>query len=342
MDHPENALPWLRLTLAPGFTLAQQHALLHAAGCAHAAAQYAPLPALEPLVERALRWLEKPGHHLVSFTDPGYPAWLRQIADPPLAIYACGRVELLDTPSIAIVGSRNATPQGVHDARAFAEVLAANGLCIVSGLARGIDAAAHRGGLAAPASTIAVFGTGIDRVYPRDHDGLAREIFDQGCAISELPLGMGPLRANFPRRNRLISGLARGTLVVEAGMPSGTLHTAASALEQGREVFAIPGSIHAPHSKGCHHLIREGAILVQCAQDILKELRIFPVAAPTPAGRRAHDDFLDKLGFEAFTVDEAVRRSGLDAAEVSAQLSLRAIDGRVVTLPGGRYQRVAA
>jgi DNA processing protein len=340
MENPQSALPWLRLTLVPGFTLAAQHALLSASGSVEAAADRAPQGVLAALVEQTLRWLEEgPDHHLVGLSHPAYPHWLRQIPDPPLLLYARGRLELLDRPSLAIVGSRNATPQGVRDAQAFAETLSANGLCIVSGMARGIDAAAHRGGLAAAGSTIAVFGTGIDRVYPADHAGLAEEIFRVGCAISELPLGMGPLPGNFPRRNRLISGLARGTLVVEAARRSGTLSTARAALEQGREVFAIPGSIHAPHSKGCNHLIKEGAKLVECATDILEELRLPTLAAPK-AKPQAADKFLDALGFEPVTLDEAARRCGLDTSEASAQLSLRALEGCLAVLPGGRFQRI--
>lgn len=337
----DDILSWLRLTLVPGFTASQQRKLLLAAGSPSAAAACMASQPSERLVEKTLRWLEAPGHHFVTFGSSLYSRVLADIHDPPLVLYVDGRAELLDAPGFAIVGSRNATPQGKRDAHAFAQALSDYGLTIVSGLALGIDAAAHAGGLQGAASSVAVVGTGIDVTYPRANDVLARELAEKGCLISEFPVGTQSVRGNFPRRNRLISGMTRGVLVVEAGMPSGTLVTAGYAIDQGREVFAMPGSIHGPHSKGCHHLIKQGAKLVENVEDILSEIRWALQSSPKPQPpAEACDEFLDAVGFGPATVDEIVSRSGIAVHDVAAHLSRLELDGRIAALPGGRYQRI--
>jgi DNA processing protein len=261
-------------------------------------------------------------------------------------LYTIGERSLLQRAALAIVGSRNATAQGRADAQAFAAALSGAGLTIVSGLALGIDAAAHRGGLAAAGSTIAVIGTGPDRVYPARNRDLAHAIAREGLIVSEFPPGTPPLKANFPRRNRVISGLARGLLVVEATLSSGSLITARLAGEQGREVFAIPGSIHSPFSRGCHKLIREGAKLVETAQDVLEELGLVPPSARRPDARRTpHDDatserILTTLGAETLDVDSIVERSGLAVAAVSAALTMLELEGFVAPVAGGRWQQL--
>lgn len=294
-----------------------------------------------------LAWLAAPGASLVAWDDADYPRALLEIGDAPPVFYCLGRRELLGRPALAIVGSRNATPQGCADAEAFAAALAAGGLTIVSGLALGIDAAAHRGALAHPASSVAVVGTGLDRVYPARNRELAHELAERGALVSEFAPGTPPLPANFPRRNRLISGLARGVLVVEATLSSGSLITARLAGEQGREVFALPGSIHSPFSKGCHRLIRDGAKLVETAQDILDELE-FPFVLPAGAAPEIDADVQDPagarvltaLGHAAADVDTIVARSGATAAVVLAALTALELDGRVASLPGGLWQRM--
>jgi DNA processing protein len=297
---------------------------------------------------RTLAWLEEPGASLVAWDDADYPPALLEIGDAPPAFYCLGRRELLSRPALAIVGSRNATPQGCADAEAFAAALAAGGLTIVSGLALGIDAAAHRGALAHPGGTVAVVGTGLDRVYPARNRDLAHALAARGALVSEFAPGTPPAPANFPRRNRVISGLARGVLVVEATLSSGSLITARLAGEQGREVFALPGSIHSPFSKGCHRLIRDGAKLVETAQDILDELRLPGVTAAgaAPTGDRGPLDaaaagVLAALGHGPVDVDTVVARCGAAAATVAAALTALELDGRVAALPGGLWQRVA-
>ena len=291
-------------------------------------------------------WLAEPGHRLVAWDDAGYPRALLEISDPPLALFALGRLELLSRPAIAIVGSRHGTPQGVEDARAFARTLAEAGLTVVSGLAQGIDAAAHRGALDTPASTIAVTGTGPDRVYPASHRDLAHAIVQQGLLVTEFAPGTPPLKGNFPRRNRLIAGLARGVLVVEAAPGSGSLITARLAVEQGRDVFAIPGSIHSPLSKGPHRLIRDGAKLVETAQDVLAELGVagpgapFGAGAPTPPADPAQARVLDAMGHGPVDLDRLVTRTGLPADALAATLVLLELDGRVAPLPGGGWTRL--
>lgn len=240
-----------------------------------ARALLAPLDeASNAAIDKAVSWHQMSGNCILTLGDPAYPKQLLETADPPSVLYCKGHIALLQSPSLAIVGSRNATEEGLGNAFQFAQILSQRGLTIVSGLAQGVDGAAHRGGLAGVASTIAVLGTGADIVYPAMHHALAHEIADQGCIISEYPLGTTARPENFPKRNRLISGLSQGVLVVEASIASGTLITARMALEQGRDVFAIPGSIHSPLSKGCHVLLKQGAKLVESAQDILDELHL--------------------------------------------------------------------
>jgi len=280
----------------------------------------------------------------VVLGEARYPKAFLNIADPPTAFYAQGRVDLLNTPAFAIVGSRNATPQGLRDAEAFALELSQAGLTIASGMAIGIDAAAHRGGLAGEGSSIAVLGTGPDIVYPRRNRDLAHELAQRGCLITEFALGSPSVAGNFPQRNRLISGLSRGVLVVEASMPrSGSLITARCAADQNRDVFAIPGSIHSPLSKGCHWLIKQGAKLVENADDVLEELGIAPKCEePARKPGRKPDPLLDAIGFAPASIDQLAQRSNLDAATLAARLSRLEIEGRVEALAGGWFQRVDA
>lgn len=365
---------WLRLKLTPGVGDATARKLLAAFGLPPAlfAQPQAALgtvagPALaerlraEPegwreLCARTRVWLaEGDGRrHLITLGDPDYPAGLLQTEDPPLLLHVEGDLAALRHPlRLAIVGSRNPTAQGADHARAFAQTLAGAGACIVSGLALGIDAAAHQGALEAGGSTLAVVGTGLDQVYPRKHQALARRIADQGALISEYPLGTPPLAPNFPKRNRIISGLSQGVLVVEAALQSGSLITARQAAEQGREVFAIPGSIHSPQSRGCHALIRQGAKLVESAQDILEELHCStaatdsagkPAADATEEGKslQRSDALLQALGYEPCGLDALQARCGLDTASLQARLLELEFDGLVARLPGGLYQRRAA
>lgn len=349
---------WLRVGLLPGLGDASFRRLLVAFGSpgnilgASSAALESILPrhlasairnggAHEPLSAIAA-WLEEPSNQIVTLADPQYPKMLLQTPDPPPFLFLKGRPDLLNQPAIAIVGSRNATPQGAAIAESFARSLSDAGLVVISGLALGIDAAAHRGGLAGRASSIAVVGTGLDMVYPARNRHLAHELAAHGALISEFPLGTPALAANFPRRNRLISGLARGCLVVEAAQRSGSLITARTANEQGREVFAVPGSIHSPLSKGCHLLIKQGAKLVECAQDVLEELgwQLPGQEQPTPRAADVPHALLDHLGFDPSDVDTLCTRSGLSSAEVSALLTQLEIDGTVAALPGGKYQRI--
>ncbi len=290
-----------------------------------------------------LRWLESAENHLVTLADADYPATLLQIADPPPLLYVKGRRELPGRPALAVVGSRNATPQGLANAEAFSKALSDAGLAIVSGMALGVDTAAHRGGLAGAASSIAVVGTGLDLVYPPRNKALALELAGHGALVSEFPLGMPALPANFPRRNRIISGLARGCLVVEAALASGSLITARLAAEQGREVFAIPGSIHSPFSKGCHRLIKQGAKLVESAQDVIEELGFTgspPSSVASPKAERSADALLDQLGFDPVGFDTLLERTGLATETLVARLVEWELAGVVASLPGGKYQRL--
>ncbi len=289
-------------------------------------------------------WLADTNNHVVTLADTEYPQALLQTADPPPLIYVKGRRELLNQPAIAVVGSRNATAQGKLTAESFASALSNAGLCIVSGMALGIDAAAHRGGLAGSSSTIAVVGTGLDKVYPARNRELAHTIAEKGAIISEFPLGTPPLAANFPRRNRIISGMTRGCLVVEAALASGSLITARIANELGKDVFAIPGSIHSTLSKGCHVLIKQGAKLVDDATDILSELRL-----PTPAGAASRSDagssgnhpVLAHMAYDPCDIDTLAGRAGLPVHEISAALIQLELDGTVASLAGGLWQRIS-
>ncbi len=307
---------------------------------------------LQAKIGRTLTWADHPDNHVLTLADHHYPKSLLNITDPPPVIYAKGNIALLTRPSVAVVGSRNATKQGMQNAERFAQVLSAAGLTVISGLALGIDAAAHRGALLHTrtehdgGSTVAVTGTGLDLVYPARNRELAHQIAEAGCLLSEYPLGTPAIASNFPRRNRIISGLAMGVLVVEAAAQSGSLITARSALEQGREVFAIPGSIHSPLSKGCHVLIRQGAKLVETAQDILEELRWSPgnLPVPTPNDAVQIDPSLQQLlevaGCDPVSVDQLLQRSDWSVAEVQAGLLTLEINGQMELLPGGQYRRI--
>jgi DNA processing protein len=294
-------------------------------------------------LDAVARWLDDSANHVITFADTAYPQSLLEITDPPPLLYVKGRLDLLNRPGFAIVGSRNATAQGMGNAEAFAGTLSQAGLTIVSGLALGIDAAAHRGGLGGPASTIAVVGTGLDVVYPARNRELAHQIAARGALISEFALGTPAVASNFPRRNRLICGLSRGVLVVEAAVSSGSLITARLAADQGREVFAIPGSIHSPLAKGCHALIKQGAKLVESAQDVLEELGVSPVLAAQDAEPDDHPapaSLLVHIGFDPVDVDTLQQRCGLDAAAISSSLTALELTGEIESLPGGRWQRI--
>jgi len=354
---------WLRLTLIPGVGGEARRALLKAFGLPQAIFEAGPLalsaiidPALaERLlshectaeIEAALDWATQPGNRLLTLADADYPQSLLSADDPPVLLYAKGDAARLNRPMLAVVGSRNATAQGARDAEAFAQALGNAGLTIVSGLALGIDAAAHRGALETAAGTVAVIGTGADRLYPARNEALARAIAEKGVVLSEFPLGTPALGSNFPRRNRIIAGLGLGCLVVEAALRSGSLITARLAAESGREVFAIPGSIHSPLSRGCHQLIRQGAKLVESAQDILEELRweASPIAGATDRNAPAvsndrEQQVLAFLGDAPCALDTLSARSGLTPADLLAMLLPMELAGRVAQLPGGLYQRL--
>ena len=300
--------------------------------------------------ESTRRWLDHADHELVAWDDPDYPRTLLTIGDAPPALFFMGRRDLLNRPTLAVVGSRHATPQGAANAREFARALSQAGLTIVSGLALGIDAAAHQGALEGAGSTIACIGTGPDRVYPARNRDLAHAIANAGAIVSDFPPGTPPLRQNFPRRNRLISGVARGVLVVEASVSSGSLITARLAGEQGRDVFAIPGSIHSPLSRGCHRLIREGAKLVETAQDVLDELaldgiRTAPSRPDAPPddhdASSLHRAVVVALGSDPCDLDTLIERTRLTADAIAAVLVELELDGQLAALPGGRWQRIA-
>ncbi len=376
-------LAWLRLLLTPGIGRITARKLLAKAGGAEeiwqlplsawaecsTQAQIKALAQLPPdwnrHCETLAHWLTTPAtgtqHALTYLGHSQYPDSLLQTEDPPLLLFVQGPEALLNSgapwfpypATLAMVGSRNPSAQGIINARDMAQALAEQGLCIVSGLARGIDAAAHEGALQSKASkapsTIAVVGTGLDQVYPRAHTALAQQIALHGLVISEYPLGSEPLPRHFPQRNRIISGLSQGTLVVEAALQSGSLITARLASEQGREVFAIPGSIHAPQAKGCHALLRQGAKLVETAADILDELQgINMPVSPTPQAQAAiktkvseqEPELLQALGHDPMPLDTLMARTGWDAAHLQAQLMELELDGMVARLPGGLFQRI--
>ena len=350
---------WVRLSLAPGVSDENLRRLLVTFGSPEhilaatpselsrivPARAAAAVSAAAPVAQmRAVGvWLDDPANRIVTLADSTYPQLLLQIADPPPILYVKGCIDLLNRPAFAIVGSRNATQQGIAHAESFARVLSDAGFTIVSGLALGIDAAAHRGGIAGASSSIAVVGTGLDTVYPARNRELAHALASTGCILSEFPLSTAPAAANFPRRNRIISGLAGGCLVVEAALSSGSLITARMANEQGKDVFAIPGSIHSPLTKGCHSLIKQGAKLVETAEDILEELNV-PTGSPRPHGPVVQDAVpsraLKALGFDPCDIDTLAARSGLTAQKLAALLTEWELEGVVEALPGGLYQRV--
>jgi DNA processing protein len=363
MTEPETLASWLKLTFIPGIGGRTQRKLLSAFGLPDVvfSASHTSLRALigdkatrlllntdnEAKIATAMAWAQEPDQHIVTLADPAYPRALLEIPDPPTLLYVLGRPDLLNQPVLSIVGCRAPTPQGIVNAEQFARALAEAGLTIASGLALGIDAAAHRGALAAQGDTIAFIGTGIDRVYPARNRELAHEIGAKGVIVSEFPIGTPVIASNFPRRNRLISGIARGVLVIEAAVESGSLITAKLAGEQGREVFAIPGSIHSPQSRGCHRLIKEGAKLVETAQDILEELRwdVPPpilLDAETPRANTTDEntEILSLMGYDPCSLDELVSRSGLAAEALSVILLHLELEGCIASLRGGRYQRL--
>lgn len=359
MQFDDELAPWIYLSLVPGLGGQAFRALLaefglpqHVLGATGARlAQVVPEPLaarihtaqreLSPAITQTLAWLAQPGHGAITLADSDYPGSLMQIGDPPPLLFIQGDRKLMSAPSIAVVGSRNATPQGQANAESFARVLSEAGFPIVSGLALGIDTAAHRGGLAGRGSTIAVLGCGADIVYPRRNAALFAEIAARGTIVSEFPIGTAPQSNNFPRRNRLISGLARGCLIVEAAIASGSLITARLAAEQGREVFAIPGSIHSPLSRGCHALIKQGAKLVECAQDMMEELGVEMQPALSHKVSRSSNELLQHMGYDPCTIDALAERVGLTASAVSAMLLRLELEGKVSSLSGGLYQRHA-
>lgn len=360
---------WLALLRAPGVGPARFHDLLRhfpspraifqapprelaAAGrIAPETVRYLENPAW-PDVEKDLRWLTLPGHHALTLHSPEYPPWLREIHTPPPILHVLGDTSCLSNPQIAVVGSRNPTPAGLELAHDFSVDLVHHGFAVTSGLAAGIDAAAHRGALMADGITIAVAGTGLDRVYPARHEKLAAEIQRTGAVVSEFPLGSPPLPESFPRRNRIISGLSRGTLVVEAALHSGSLITARAALDQGREVFAIPGSIHNPCARGCHALIRQGAKLVESIHDILEELHSAPTAERAfphkDRGRDAATDsrldetmaaVLSQIDYAPTAIDALIARTHLPSEQLCPILLELEMTGLVHAVPGGAYLR---
>ncbi len=363
---------WLRLSLSPGIGNEAARRLLAAFGSPQAVftQDFATLsqlgteklahallhepPALAAQLATTQQWLEGASNRcVVTLGDDAYPAALLDIEDPPLMLYMTGSLASpaggSHTPEavrIAIVGSRNPTPQGESNAREFARAFGQAGLCVVSGLALGVDGAAHDGALLGGGDTIAVVGTGLDRVYPKKHLALAHRIVAQGMIVSEFHLGTPPLAANFPRRNRIISGLSRGTLVVEAALQSGSLITARMAAEQGKDVFAIPGSIHSPQSRGCHALIKQGAKLVELAQDVLEELQLVPASSARPAqaeqAAASDNPLIQALGFDATSLDALQARTGISTAQLQAQLLALELEGVVARLPGGLFQRLAS
>jgi len=303
-------------------------------------------------LEAALRWLEAEDQNLLFLNDDAYPKLLRDIEDPPLTLYVKGSLDQLSMPALAVVGSRNPTRGGLGNARDFAAHLGRIGFAITSGLAEGIDAAAHAAALDAGASSVAVMGTGIDRVYPGGHRELAHRIAKHGALVSEYPLGTPPRRQHFPERNRILTGLCLGVLVVEAAVKSGSLISARLAAEQGREVFAIPGSIHNVLSRGCHRLIRQGAKLVETAEDIVSELGVLvegirgesdhaePAREPPAPGDSSRDELLNAMGYDPVNVDELLEQSGLTIAELSSMLLILELEGKIEKLAGGQYTRL--
>ena len=350
---------WIRLSLTDGLGSATFRKLLSAfglpdqiLGASHAnLSRFVPTAMAQQILQETreaqiaatLDWAGHDGNTILTLADEAYPRLLLEIADPPPLLYLRGQTALLEKSGLAIVGSRNASPQGLANAEGFARAFSDAGLTIISGLALGVDAAAHRGGLSGSGSTIAVLGTGADSLYPASNRKLGEEIANRGLLVSEFPVGTPPVAANFPRRNRLISGLARGCLVVEAAVSSGSLITARQAGEQGREVFAIPGSIHSPLSRGCHLLIKQGAKLVESAADVLEELGaekpIMSGSIPKQSG--VDNELLLHMGYDICTLDALVSRSRLTVDAVSAMLLNLELEGKIASLPGGRFQRLS-
>lgn len=366
----DDLIHWLTLQHAPGVgpvscrrllehfaTAADIHTAgrddLLACGLSRDAVSFIQQPDMQ-LIDRDLDWLEQPDNYLLTLTHPDYPAMLAQLPDPPMVLYVHGQVDILGLPQLAIVGSRNPTTSGKQSAAEFAGHLTGAGFTITSGLALGIDTAAHQGALTVNGRTIAVMGTGLDRVYPASNKHLAHDIAEKGALISEFPIGTAPRPENFPQRNRIISGLSLGTLVVEAAQRSGSLISARLASEQGREVFAMPGSIHNPLARGCHALIRQGAKLVETAQDILDELAPLAAAcanlqsagataaAPEPGLTEdpEYQRLLEKMGFDPITMDQMITATGLTPAVVSSMLLQLEMNGYVASAPGGLYNRL--
>ena len=370
MPSSEESFAWVTLSRAPALDVRRlakaleilgdvrgvvgaADAALEAAGLSPAARRFLSGPdAGLSAAER--RWMDDPRHHLLPFTDPRYPRLLLATESFPPALYVAGNPDVLNDPSLAVVGSRNPTAQGRETAHEFSEYLAERGLVITSGLVSGIDSAAHRGALAAQGATVAVLGSGIDVIYPQCNRPLAEDIQHQGALLSGFPLGTPPRPENFPQRNGLIAGTTLGTLVVEAARRSGSLITARLAASYGRELFAIPGSIHSPLSRGCHELIRQGAKLTETAGDILNELNFsafFSPAAgaaarpsapsePAAAMDKDHKILLDALGFDPTDLDVLVVRTGFKPAAVSSMMLILELEGHVQAAPGGRYSRV--
>lgn len=370
---------WLRLAAAPGVSPATLRQLLGIFGlpCAVLAQSFSTLAAASSeAIARAVlappasgfaaevdvvrAWLELPGNVLVTLGDPAYPPALLTMPDPPPVLYVKGRIALLHTRSVAVVGSRSATPQGIDDAAQFSRAFSDAGLTVVSGLASGIDGAAHRGALAGHGSTVAVIGTGADIVYPASHHALAHQIAECGALVSEWPLGTPARSANFPQRNRLIAGLSNGVLIVEAAMRSGSLITARLANEMGRDVFAIPGSIHAPLARGSHRLIKQGAKLVETPEDVLEELGFAPPAPIVTSRKQRAPDLdvasaidtsapssdeakrlLDALGHSPVTLEILAARTDMDDTLLQSTLLTLELGGQLTALPGGRYVRAA-
>jgi DNA processing protein len=371
MTESEDLLAWATLVRAPGLDVAGLSAAFHKLGSAGAlvAASEAgwDRAAISPETRAFLsspraiprrcerRWLDSAGHHLIPFTDPHFPALLLSIPECPVALYLSGNLGTLAEPQLAIVGSRNPTAQGRETALAFAERLGERGLSITSGVAEGIDASAHRGALRVQGITVGVLGAGIDVVYPPCNRPLHEDIERHGALVSEFAPGAPPRRENFPRRNRIIAGLSLGTLVVEAARRSGSLITARLANTYGRDVFAVPGSIHNPLSRGCHELIKGGAKLAENADDILGELNFSAFFAndlrpPADASQRLrctsgldkdHKILLDALGFDPVDLDKLIVRTGFKPEAVSSMMLILELEGHVQAAPGGRYSRVA-
>ncbi|QHE88522.1 DNA-processing protein DprA [Hydrogenophaga sp. BPS33] len=365
MLQPDELAAWLRLLLTPGVGPESARKLLAAFGLPDAifaqppsawqavvGARMAHALETEPAdlqhhLDTLLTWVaQDPQRHVLTLGDPLYPPELLQMSDPPLLLHVQGDVQALHhARRLAIVGSRNPTHQGAANAQQFAQALSQAGVCVVSGMALGVDGAAHEGALQGGSATVAVVGTGLDRVYPKRHLELARRIARQGAIVSEYLLGTPPLPENFPRRNRIIAGLSQGTLVVEAAVQSGSLITARLAAEQGREVFAIPGSIHAPQSRGCHALIRQGAKLVESAQDILEDLRFTTPSKEQPPAEHdsntshGEDALLQAMGHDPVGLDALQARTGLSTAQLQVRLLELELQGDVGRLPGGLLQR---